>query len=95
MYQIQSHLIVTLQNQQRLVTLNGLQHQFIPARMAGMGEGRVGADIAECRECGRPWTTDVMRHRTSVHRGLREFICDDCREVQTAAVAARRGEDPG
>ena len=58
-----------------------------------MDEGRVGVDIAECRECGRPWTTDVRRHRTSVRRGLRDFICDACREEQIAAAAARRALD--
>ena len=67
--------------------------ESIPARAAGMDEGRVGVDIAECRECGRPWTTDVSRHRTSVRRGLRDFICDACREEQIAAAAARRALD--
>ena len=67
--------------------------ESIPARAAGMDEGRVGVDIAECRECGRPWTTDVRRHRMSVRRGLRDFICDACREEQIAAAAARRALD--
>ena len=74
---------------------NEVSAESIPVRVAGMGDGGPGAEIPECGECGRPWTTDVMRHRTSVHRGLRDFICDACREEQISAAAVRRAGDPG
>ena len=45
-------------------------------------ESKAAADIPECGECGKPWTTDLGRHQRAVHRGLRECICDSCREEQ-------------
>ena len=58
-------------------------------------ESKAAADIPECGECGKPWTTDLGRHQRAVHRGLRECICDSCREEQIAAVAARHGLPAG
>ena len=43
-----------------------------------------GADIPECYVCGRPWTTDSVRHRTALKRGMRAFLCDSCREAEIA-----------
>ena len=57
----------------------------IPDRESRM-DGAPSADITECGSCGLPWTSDVGRHRTAVRRGLREFICDECRDAQIAAV---------
>ena len=63
----------------------------VPQAQMEQMERNVGADIPECGECGQPWTTDVERHRTSVRRGLRNIICDACREEQVAVAAARQG----
>ena len=62
----------------------------IPDGVAGMVDVGAGADIPDCGECGRLWTEDVLRHRRSWHRGLREFLCDSCRDQQIAAAVARR-----
>ena len=74
---------------------NEVLAESIPVRVAGMGDGERGVNIPECGECGRPWTADAERHRTSARRGLRDFICDACREKQISAAAARRGGDLG
>ena len=60
------------------------QPPFICVPEAHMNGGPA-ADVPECHECGLPWTTDVARHRTALRRGLREFLCDSCREAQIAA----------
>ena len=64
---------------------NGLRRLSIldiVSKMGGVGSG----DVTECGICGLPWTADTDRHRTAVRRGMREFICDECREAQVAAV---------
>ena len=50
-----------------------------------------GVVIPECEVCGNPWTPDPLRHRTAVHRGLREFVCDTCRKAQVVAAKQRQG----
>ena len=58
------------------------QNQFICVPEAQM---ETGADIPECHVCRLPWTSDVGRHWTALRRGLKEFLCDACREAQIAA----------
>ena len=44
------------------------------------------SDVPECGSCGLPWTADAGRHRTALRRGMRDFICDCCREAEITAV---------
>ena len=60
---------------------NGASPASIPGTESRM-DGVSSADITECASCGLPWTTDAGRHLTAIRRGLREFICDGCREAQ-------------
>ena len=60
---------------------NGASSASIPGTESRM-DGVSSADITECASCGLPWTTDAGRHLTAIRRGLREFICDGCREAQ-------------
>ena len=57
----------------------------IPGTKSRM-DGTPASDMTECHVCGLPWTSDPDRHRVAVRRGLREFICDQCREVQIAVA---------
>ena len=78
---------VTLSESQDVCDLEDeSQHPFICVPEAQMKEVAPPADVPECHECGLPWTTDPGRHRTALRRGLRDFICDACREAQIAAV---------
>ena len=63
------------------------QSPFICVPVTQMGTVPA-ADVPECHKCGLPWTYDICRHRTAVQRGLREFICDGCREAEIAAKCA-------
>ena len=61
---------------------NQIQHPFIPVATTEMD---VAADIPECQDCGQPWTPDPIRHKKAIRRGMREFLCDACRDAQVRA----------
>ena len=62
--------------------MSGAPSASISDSVSGMGSSPSAASITECHVCGLPWTTNAGRHRTAIRRGLREFICDGCREAQ-------------
>ena len=61
---------------------NGASPAAIPDTESEMSSSPSATSITECHVCGLPWTTDAGRHLTAIRRGLREFICDGCRESQ-------------
>ena len=61
---------------------NGASPAPIPDTESEMSSSPSATSITECHVCGLPWTTDAGRHLTAIRRGLREFICDECRESQ-------------
>ena len=61
---------------------NGASPSSISDTESEMSSSPSSTSITECHVCGLPWTPDAGRHRTAIRRGLREFICDGCREVQ-------------
>ena len=61
---------------------NGASPAAIPDTESEMSSSLSATSITECHVCGLPWTTDAGRHLTAIRRGLREFICDECRESQ-------------
>ena len=62
--------------------MGGAPSASIPDTESEMSSNPSATSITECHVCGLPWTTDAVRHRTALRRGLREFICDGCREAQ-------------
>ena len=70
------------ESQQDACDLENESHpQFICASGAQM-DAAPPAAVPECIQCEEPWTYDVGRHRTALRRGMRDFICDGCREAQ-------------
>ena len=64
---------------------NGASPTSIPDTESRM-DGAPATNITECGTCGQPWTSDGGRHRRAVQLGMREFICDECRDAQIAAL---------
>ena len=62
--------------------MGGAPSASIPDTESEMSSSPSATSITACHVCGLPWTTDAVRHRTSIGRGLREFICDRRREGQ-------------
>ena len=76
---------VTLSESQDACDLEGeYQSPFICVPVTQMGT--FSSDVPECGSCGLPWTADAGRHRTALRRGMRDFICDCCREAEITAV---------
>ena len=62
--------------------MSGDSSASIPDTESEMSSSPFATSITECHVCGLPWTPDAARHRTAIRRGLREFICDGCRQAQ-------------
>ena len=62
--------------------MGGAPSASIPDTESEMSSSPSATSITACHVCGLPWTTDAVRHRTALRRGLQEFICDGCREGQ-------------
>ena len=81
------------ERKQRLLSLDGLSlgHLNELAAIARAGAERMDT-IPLCADgCGRPWTTDIVRHQRAVLRGATEavLICDKCfKEVKVTNTAS-------